>query len=234
MDAVWGPIARFTGALLDVFLPAECISCNGAVKGNNAVCPACLSTLQPVAGERRAFEFNKKFSSHGFVDGFFPAFLFENNKPIRDVLHAIKYLGKFRLANQLGKFSAPILSQYTELTGSDLIIPIPLHKSKQFERGYNQSAYIAKGLSCQLQIPVQARAVKRIKATQTQTRLNLSERRANMNDAFKIRNPSVITGKSILLVDDVITTGATVSECAKVLREAGAAKVYAVSVALAD
>lgn len=234
MAAVAEPVSRFAYAFLDVFLPAECIACGVQVRGREAVCPACMASLQTVPEERRQFEYRKKFAAHGFVDGFYPAFVFEQDKPIRDILHAVKYTGKFLLAEDMGRHSAKYLKQVPELDKCDIIIPVPLHKSKRFERGYNQSAHIAKGIALELKKPVHKRAVKRIKATKTQTKLNLTERRENMLDAFTIRNPNLVKGKSIMLVDDVITTGATITECAKVLKQAGATAVYTVSVALAD
>ncbi|MBI2416431.1 MAG: ComF family protein [Ignavibacteriales bacterium] len=231
---ILGLLVRYLYALLDVFLPAECIACGMQVRGREAVCPACMASLKPVTEERRLFEYRKKFAVHGIVDGFYPAYVFEQDRPIRDILHAVKYTGKFLLAEDMGRHSANYFRHVPELVHCDIIIPVPLHKSKRFERGYNQSAHIAKGIARELKTPVYKNAVKRIKATKTQTKLNLTERRENMLDAFKMRNPNLVKGKSIMLVDDVITTGATITECAKVLKQAGAAAVFAVSVALAD
>ena len=115
-----------------------------------------------------------------------------------------------------------------------MIIPIPLHQLKKAERGYNQAYYIAKGVGSKLKVRVSDRAVKRIKYTESQTTMNLNEREENISGAFKVRNQKAVRGKSILLLDDVITTGATISECGKKLLEAGAAKISAASIAIAD
>lgn len=112
-------------------------------------------------------------------------------------------------------------------------MPVPLHKLKKAERGYNQSYYIAKGYSNILNIPVKE-VCRRIKYTVSQTGFNLKERKENMRNAFLPTNTKIISGKRIILVDDVITTGSTITECAKVLLDNGAGKVFAVSVALAD
>ena len=116
----------------------------------------------------------------------------------------------------------------------DLIVPIPLHHLKKAERGYNQSFYIAKGVRKILNIKVSDRIVKRIKYTESQTTMNISEREENIYGAFKVKLKNSISGKNILLIDDVITTGATISECGKILLEAGANRIYAASIAIAD
>ena len=116
----------------------------------------------------------------------------------------------------------------------DLIVPVPLHKLKKAERGYNQSFYIAKGIGKFLGITFSDRIVKRIKYTESQTTMTLNKREENISGAFRVRNKNAIKNKSILIVDDVITTGATISECGKILLEAGAEKIYAASIAIAD
>jgi len=116
----------------------------------------------------------------------------------------------------------------------DLIIPIPLHRLRKIDRGYNQSYYIAKGLSKYFNIPLSGKILFRSKFTKSQTTLNLKEREENISGAFNLKKHKTVSGKNILLVDDVITTGATTNECAKVLLEAGANNVYAISAAIAD
>jgi len=113
-------------------------------------------------------------------------------------------------------------------------MPVPLHSLKKAERGYNQSLYITKGLSIESRIPFSNRTLKRIRFTFSQTTMTLKERQENVREAFKIAHSGKIKGKNILLIDDVITTGATVSECGKALLNAGAGKVYAASAAIAD
>ncbi len=116
----------------------------------------------------------------------------------------------------------------------NLILPIPLHQLKKAERGYNQSFYISKGLGKETNIPIGPEIIKRRKYTQSQTKMNFLERQKNIEEAFKVKNIKKVIGKNILLIDDVITTGATISECGKVLLNSGAKKVYAASVAIAD
>ncbi len=116
----------------------------------------------------------------------------------------------------------------------DLIIPVPIHHLKKAERGYNQSDYLAKGLSKSLNIPYSGKMIKRIKYTESQTKLKMKERALNVSNAFKVRNAEKVKGKNILIVDDVCTTGATLLECGIALYKAGANSVFACSVAIAE
>lgn len=116
----------------------------------------------------------------------------------------------------------------------DLILPVPLHSLKKAERGFNQSFYLAKGMSKALNIPVSQSILKRKRYTESQTQKNLVERTENMLEAFQIKNEKKVKGKNILLIDDVITTGATIRECGKILQASGAGNIYAASIALAE
>jgi len=122
--------------------------------------------------------------------------------------------------NQLNKFSA------------DMIIPIPLHRLKKAERGYNQAYWIAKGISDTLNIPIAKGVAKRVKYTESQTTYNKEERFQNISGAFKIVSSDKIRDKRIIIVDDVVTTGATIRELAKQIRMEGASGIILVSAAM--
>ena len=117
----------------------------------------------------------------------------------------------------------------------DILIPVPLHRIKHRERGYNQSEFIANGVASVIDKPVILNAVRRVRHTQTQTKLTIEERRKNMEHAFERipRLSNILSGKICLLVDDVITTGATTNSCAQAILSAGAVKIVAASAALA-
>jgi len=139
------------------------------------------------------------------------------------------------LGVRLGKEIGNRIKACQTFSSADYLLPIPLHRLKQRERGYNQSEYICRGISEATGIPVGGSILYRTKYTKSQTQLNLGERRANVGDAFKV-NPkfqSEIRGKSFILVDDVITTGSTITACARELRTNGGRTILAVSVALA-
>jgi len=131
----------------------------------------------------------------------------------------------------LGRKLASEKSDILKSWRADFIIPVPLFKLKEVERGYNQSYYIAKGISQVISIPIANKFVKRVKNTISQTTLNYEERKENLDRAFILQKRENIKSKRAIIVDDVITTGATVSEIAKVLKENGAEKVFALSVA---
>jgi ComF family protein len=179
-------------------------------------------------------EFKKKFSNDKIIDDLFAAFIFQSDGNLQTLLHELKYKKRFRIGNFLGKILAEYIAEQVNNWDIHFIVPMPLHKLKKAERGYNQSDHIASALGRTLNIPVKNRLIKRIRFTESQTKLNLLERRENIAGAFKVKSRTTFTGKNILILDDVITTGASVTEVGKVLKQHGASKVIACSVALAD
>jgi ComF family protein len=148
------------------------------------------------------------------------------------LLQQIKYGNQPELAFTIGKWLG---SEIQNATGSiDLIIPVPLHKKKLRKRGYNQSNYFARGLSKTTGIPWSPQAVHRIKNNPSQTNKSRIERLENVEGIFRVINADLIRSKYILLVDDVITTGATLFACSEALMEAGAEMGGVASIALAQ
>ncbi len=222
-------------SFLDFFLPRFCPSCNKKLLPEESfVCPECLSKIQFAKDNRIKSEFARKFVSSGIISDFISLYVFEKDKELQHIIHSLKYGNKFLTGKFLGSVLSKHLKEKINGWEIDYIIPVPLHHLKKAERGYNQSYYIAKGLGKSLTIPVTENFLKRKKYTQSQTTMNLNERQANIEGAFKIKRNLNLEGKNILLLDDVITTGSTILECGKVLLKANANKVYAVSVAIAD
>jgi len=222
-------------SFLDYFLPRFCSSCS--IKLNtveDTICNVCLTKIQSATEQRIDHEYDKKFKENNIISNFFSLYVFKKDKELQNAIHALKYNSKFRIGIFLGKRLAEELSNVHPDWQIDLIIPIPLHQLKKAERGFNQSFYIAKGVNNVLKIKVTENAVKRIKYTQSQTTMNIIERKENISGAFKVKKQTMIKDKTILLIDDVITTGATISECGETLLRAGANKVYAASIAIAD
>lgn len=168
------------------------------------------------------------------ISDFVSQYIFEKDKELQFIIHALKYEKKFLIGKFLGENLGEEFATKFRSWNIDLVVPIPLHHLKKAERGFNQSYYIAKGISTATGIPLNARAVKRVRFTQSQTTMTLKEREENIDGAFKVRKTEKVKGKNILLVDDVMTTGATISECGRVLLEVGASRIYAATVALAD
>jgi ComF family protein len=198
------------------------------------MCGNCLSKIQRSTPSRLQREYERKFLANKIISEFYSPFVFEKDKELQHAIHALKYDKKFPVGIFLGKVLATEIKSSKTNWNFDLIIPIPLHQLKKAERGYNQAYYIAKGVGSTLKVNVSDRVVKRIKYTESQTTMNLNEREENISGAFKIKNQKTVSGKNILLLDDVITTGATISECGKMLLESGANKIYAASIAIAD
>jgi len=221
--------------LVDFFLPRFCPSCKSKLSSEeNVICSSCLSKIQRAGAERLQREYKRKFREQKFISGFVSLFVFEKDKELQHVIHELKYSGKFNLGSFLGKLIAQELGGKILEWEIDFIAPVPLHHLKRAERGYNQSEFLARGMSPVLNIPAKSNLIKRNRFTETQTALSLDERRENVKDAFSLKSRRNLASKNILLIDDVITTGATISECGRMLLQNSAAKVYAASVAIAD
>ncbi len=198
------------------------------------ICGNCLSVIPKASKERLEREFERKFAAMNVISGFQSLFVFTENGGIQNIIHEMKYRNAFLTSRLLGILTAKGLIKEIEKWHADYIIPVPIHKRRRAERGYNQSFYLAKGIASVIKIPVRPGVLKRGRYTETQTALNLSERRENVRDAFIIRKPGMAKGKRIILADDVITTGATISECGSVLLDNGADRVFALSAAVAE
>lgn len=228
-------LSKVGNTLADFFLPRLCLCCNSKLHSSQRViCDSCFSQIEITSDERIQYEFDRKFFKEKIIDGFVSPFVFEEDGNLQVLLHELKYRKRFRVGNILGVFLGELSADKIESWNIDYIIPIPLHKIKKADRGYNQSDHIGKSLARYLNKACLTKSVKRKKFTQSQTKLNIQERKTNIEGAFKIKRTKTISGKNILILDDVITTGATVTELGKVLKENGAKKVYACSVALAD
>jgi ComF family protein len=156
---------------------------------------------------------------------------------LRELIHLLKYNQVRPAAGVLGRMLAEAIEDLQSLfTGSEvLVVPVPLHARKLRQRGFNQSELIARaGLKLKAadrQFELNAKVLERRRETKSQIGLSRHQRRENIRGAFVVAKPGEVTGREILLVDDVFTTGTTVSECARVLRRAGASKVFVATVA---
>ncbi|MEW6702988.1 MAG: ComF family protein [Bacteroidota bacterium] len=226
---------QFLTQFLDFFLPRLCPSCKIKLDiSEEVICNSCLLKIKRADEERLCREFERKFRNEKIISAFISVFVFEKDKELQNIIHELKYNGKFSIGTFLGKILASDMKIQIEEWAIDFIVPVPLHHLKRAERGYNQSDFIAKGIKSVLRIPVMSNLLKRKRFTETQTNLTLAERKENVRDAFSLKAKNEFIGKHILLLDDVITTGATISECGRIILECGAANVYAASLAIAD
>lgn len=228
------PVIRSSvNAFLDFILPRVCPSCDRKLStGEEVICKLCLDSMEEVSEENLREGFNHRFRRYAIISGLIALYMFETDSPIQDLIHSAKYHKRFQNAFFLGKLLGRKAQQKLSEWNIDLIIPVPLHSAKKAERGFNQSWYICKGISTITGIPTCEKGVKRIRYTQSQTQLSLNERKVNVKGAFKVKRQELIQNKNILIVDDVITSGSTISECAKALKLSGASNVYAASAAI--
>ncbi len=210
--------------LLDLLLPPACAGCgtSGAL-----LCPACRRLLLPPSDARDRFV----APDAGVIVGdallvALAAFAYEG--PMRRALAALKYTGASRLAPILAELAVLTLDRLVAIAGPGVaLVPIPLHRERLADRGYNQAALLADSLARRRRLRV-VPALERVRPTTKQHRLNRAARLANLRGAFRVtgRAPPIV-----VLVDDIITTTATLEACATVLREAGTEAVYGIGVA---
>ena len=150
----------------------------------------------------------------------------------REALHAFKFGGRRALAVPLGDLLAE-LGPALPLEAVDVIVPVPLHPRRERERGFNQSWLLARRVAAAWRVTARADVLTRRVATAPQTALGAEARRLNVGGAFRVRRPELVAGRHVVLVDDIMTTGATAGACARALRDAGAAIVGVVTVARA-
>lgn len=191
------------------------------------VCERILDAEEPVA-EQRLREQLKVTASHLDLEVLISLHTYREDSPIRPLIHAAKYEGMMRLGRLLGARLKATLD-----TGAfDCIIPVPLHRTRRAERGYNQSDQLAAGID---RNKVVRNAVRRLRPTRTQTELHIDERLENVRGAFGLtRHATRLVGKRLLIVDDVMTTGATIASVAETLLDAHPSSLSIATVAIAE
>jgi competence protein ComFC len=217
--------------VIDFVYPPLCLLCEDRSEDGYWLCPACCNRIQKsshVIFQQRPEDF-VYLSEELFFDGVFTCWEF--NSDLEQLVHQMKYSQMKNLARHFGKTAGKVLTSHLNSEVFQLMLPIPLHKVRQRERGYNQSERVCEGLYESLAIPIQKDILVRKRYTRTQTDLSAEERQDNMRDVFRVRRPERIKSKSVLIVDDVVTTGSTMNSCAKVLKEAGARTVVCIALA---
>ncbi|MBU5611516.1 ComF family protein [Geomonas azotofigens] len=151
--------------------------------------------------------------------------------PLQELIHRFKYGGKTHLGEPLALLAFQRLEDFLCEAAPDCVVPVPLHRKRLRQRGYNQSQLIGEVLGKKLRVPQVVGNLRRLRWTEPQTGLDAGDRVTNVKGAFGVRDPKVLAGKRVLLVDDVFTTGSTLGACVDALREAEVARVAAVTVA---
>lgn len=223
-------------SLLELLFPTLCIACeNRLVVQERYLCFDCWLDL-PVSN----FHHNPKnkveqlFWGRVNVENATAFFIFKKGSNYQHLIHFIKYKGMKELGFETGRRFGISLLESKGFSSVDFIVPVPLHPKKQKLRGYNQSEWIAKGISESMKKPVSTDNLKRNLHTSTQTRKNRYERWENVENIFEVTSPEEFEGKHILLIDDVVTTGSTLESCAFQILKIENVKVSIATLAFAD
>ncbi len=204
----------------NLFFPDLCVVCNThLISQEDLICTRCLYNLPKTNYHKEVNNpVSQLFWGRTSIEFATAYFTFKKGSKYQHMMHKFKYHGKKEIGYVLGKSFGNQLRN-SNFEKIDIIIPVPLHKSKLKKRGYNQSEWIGKGLSETLNKPLDTTSFIRSIATETQTRKSRFERWKNVENIFKITDKNAIQGKHILLVDDVVTTGSTLEACANILLE---------------
>ncbi len=221
--------------LAELLFPRLCVVCGDKlIEQENWICLHCLHHiprtnfhLDPDNPVSRLFYGRVQIE---FATSFF---YFHKGSQYQTLLHNLKYKGMKELGAEIGQHFGIELLQSPGFSSIDLIVPVPLHPQKEKKRGYNQSWWIASGMAAQMKKELAADNLKRITATETQTRKNRFERWKNVEGIFSLTYPEAFSGKHILLIDDVVTTGATLEACAQAIISGSDAKVSIATLATA-
>jgi competence protein ComFC len=231
-------------ALSSLFYPATCVVCSGDVERPEYLCescrsrapritsPFCAKCSEPFSGaitqtfscancEHRTLHFDSTVAAY------------RSRGLVRKLVHEFKYGRQRHLRHPLAEWLGETMSDpRLRDRRFDLIVPVPLHPARERERGFNQATLLAELLARQVGVPLRS-VLERIRYTTTQTAYDRAERMENLHDAFRLRKNMNVRELHVLLIDDVLTTGSTLSECARVLKEAGAISVHAATAARA-
>jgi len=231
--------------LLDTIFPRRCVFCDSArIEPNSFICSDCIESIRVIS---RPFCSQCGLPIPGLAlqpDGVCGRCLSSPppytrarygvyyEGPLREALIRFKYYAALNLGNTLSNvLTAAFLGHY-DTTEFDMIIPVPVHRKRLFQRGFNQTAILATKLSSKVKLPLHRRLLIKVKDTVPQARLPRAERVKNLRRSFGILDPSNVQEKRVLLVDDVATTGSTIAEATKTLLKAGASRVDALVLAL--
>ncbi|NUP07025.1 MAG: ComF family protein [Polyangiaceae bacterium] len=210
--AVVGLVLR---GIADLVGPQGCAACDAALERRSVFCSRCASMVERAttpAPKRAPFVFGG---------------------PLRDALHRLKYGSRPDLARPLGELLRAHVASEPGFERIDLVVAVPLHPKRLVDRGFNQAALLARSAARELGARFDTGLLVRTTATLAQARLSAEERRTNVDGAFTARRADRIRGRRVLLVDDVVTTGATMEACRRALLDAGAAEVVTLALAAA-
>lgn len=206
---------------LHLFYPHTCTGCGSdLLKEGNLLCLRCIHSLPHTNFAGMAGNpVEKYFWGRIPLTAAYSQFYFSKEFLIQHLIHQLKYKGDTEIGFYLGEMMGKTLLNSNRFSSIDALIPLPLYAEKEHKRGYNQAAVICNGMSAVMNVPVLNGVVIRQHATETQTRKHRTERWENVKQSFKVAKEHELVGKHLLLVDDVVTTGATLEACGQVILE---------------
>lgn len=221
---------------ISLLFPELCPACGESLMANeHIICTDCLYNLPQTNFHLQPDNIvARQFWGKLNVEGAYALYYFAKGGKIQNLMHHFKYKGMQQIGNLLGNIAGAQLMKNEILKFVDVIIPVPLHKSRLKQRGYNQSACFAEGLADKMNAIVSLNNLVRLKATETQTHKSRFLRFENMQEVFTIMNPEDLRNKHVLLVDDVVTTGSTLEACGIELLKIEGLKLSIATIAYAE
>lgn len=225
---------RILNDILYIAFPPRCEVCGRVLaETEKIICTLCLFELpRTLFHQDPENEVSKLFWGRVNISMAASWFYFYKGSPYQSLLHKLKYKGMKEIGIRMGKIFASEIRN-SRFCNADLIIPVPLHPRKKKKRGYNQSEMIARGINEIFQKELDLSSLVRTTHTDTQTRKNRFDRFLNMEGKFIVTDPDRIQARTIILVDDVVTTGSTLEACAQALLDSGCKEVMALTIAVA-
>ncbi len=218
----------FWSRLLNLISPQACPVCGGRMTvGEALVCGKCNLQLPRTGYSGNAYrnEMAKLFWLQIPIERAAAWFFYEAHSPVSRLLYRLKYANHPETGEEMGRMMAQEMQADGFFDGIDAIIPVPLTRKRQRERGYNQSMEIARGVSGITGIPILKQVLVRTSFAESQTRKDRRGRHDNVESAFRLNKNIALQGKHLLIIDDVVTTGATITACGKQLMKAGEVKI---------
>lgn len=210
---------KWISDLIDLIFPRRCAVCGEVLsRQERYICLNCLYTLPKVEAHHK-IDIEQTFWGKVDIERATSFMYYRKGSPYNALMHKLKYDNSPEVGTYIAEMAAKELLESDFFNGITRIVPLPLSKSKQRKRGYNQSEYIAKGVSNVTGIPIDTRLIVRDIPNETQTHKNRDERWENVKDIFSVTIPYTLNNEHILLVDDILTTGATLCSCATTMRK---------------
>ena len=222
--------------LLQTLFPSTCACCGDVLMvGEKQICINCLVNLS--ATHYSSHDDNhteRQLAGRIPLQNATSIYVFRHGNTVQQLIHAMKFHGNSDLCILMGRQMGLELLQSGRFDDIDLLVPVPLHWRRRLQRGYNQSELLCQGIGQIMGRPVNTRAVVRHRYTHQQSLQTSADREENVKDAFRLRRPEDIQGKHILLVDDVLTTGATLASCCDALKQANNLKISVATLSIAS